>query len=412
MQTALQRRCERLGGRRGACAGGEPLRGARGAQLRWPSSRPSLSKRAAAATDSAVDEAELSDEKKDIQKLLNRPYKYGFQTIIESDTFPKGLSEDVVRAISAKKKEPEWMLEFRLRAYKKWLTMEEPAWSDNRYPTIDYQDLSYYSEPKVKEKKLSLDEVDPELLRTFDKLGIPLNEQKRLANVAVDAVFDSVSIATTFREELSKAGVIFCSISEAVREYPDLVRKHLGSVVRSRLRPPPAGRPAGRCCVAAAPARRRARHLCPGSPGSRRLLLLAAAAATRCARPLLARPPRPHPPTRACPHRCRWLTTTLRRSTRLCSATAPLSTSPRACARPWSCPPTSASTPARRASSSARSSWRVRGARRAGSGAWGLGIMLLLLLQCSGHPGAELPPRGQRGRGAVCCGHGRHLAAA
>eukprot|EP00775_Hariotina_reticulata_P008303 gene8303-8488_t len=178
----------------------------------------------------AVD-VELSDEKKEISKLLNRPYKYGFKTYIESETFPKGLNEDVVRAISAKKGEPDWLLEFRLKAFRKWLTMEEPAWSDNFYPTIDYQNISFYSEPKIKEKKQSLDEVDPELLRTFDKLGIPLNEQKRLANVAVDAVFDSVSIATTFREELAKAGVIFCSISEAVKEYPELVRKHMGSVV-------------------------------------------------------------------------------------------------------------------------------------------------------------------------------------
>ncbi|EFN60070.1 hypothetical protein CHLNCDRAFT_29265 [Chlorella variabilis] len=163
--------------------------------------------------------------------MLAKPYKYGFKTIIETEQFPKGLSEDVVRAISAKKEEPEWMLDFRLKAYRKWLTMEEPNWSDNRYPRIDYQDLSYYSAPKVVDKKTSLDEVDPELLATFDKLGIPLNEQKRLANVAVDAVFDSVSIATTFKEELGKAGVIFCSISEAVKEYPDLVRKYLGSVV-------------------------------------------------------------------------------------------------------------------------------------------------------------------------------------
>lgn len=185
--------------------------------------------RASAATEDALDAHE--QEKRDIQQMLNRPYKYGFQTIIESDTFPKGLDEDVVRAISAKKGEPEWMLEFRLRAFRKWLTMEDPSWSDNTYPAINFQDYSYYSQPKMKEKKASLDEVDPELLKTFDKLGIPLNEQKRLANVAVDAVFDSVSIATTFREELKKAGVIFCSISEAVKEYPDLVKKYLGSVV-------------------------------------------------------------------------------------------------------------------------------------------------------------------------------------
>jgi Fe-S cluster assembly scaffold protein SufB len=184
----------------------------------------------AAAVDLQQQQPEL-DEKQQLSAILSRPYKYGFKTFIESDTFPKGLNEDVVRAISAKKNEPEWMLEFRLRAFKKWLTMEEPHWSDNRHPAIDFQDLSYYSAPKMKEKKNSLDEVDPELLRTFDKLGIPINEQKRLANVAVDAVFDSVSIATTFREELGKAGVIFCSISEAVKEYPDLVRKHLGSVV-------------------------------------------------------------------------------------------------------------------------------------------------------------------------------------
>jgi hypothetical protein len=184
-----------------------------------------------AATEEGVVSDPVADEKRDIQQMLNRPYKYGFQTFIESDTFPKGLDEDVVRAISAKKGEPDWMLEFRLRAFRKWLTLEEPRWSDNQHPVIDFQDLSYYSQPKMKEKKASLDEVDPELLKTFDKLGIPLNEQKRLANVAVDAVFDSVSIATTFREELSKAGVIFCSMSEAVKEYPELVKKYLGSVV-------------------------------------------------------------------------------------------------------------------------------------------------------------------------------------
>ncbi|KAK2080315.1 hypothetical protein QBZ16_000168 [Prototheca wickerhamii] len=176
---------------------------------------------------------ELSEEKRDLQRLLSRPYKYGFKTMIESDVFPKGLDEDVVRAISAKKQEPEWLLEFRLRAWRRWLAMEEPTWSDNDYPAIDYQAYSYYSAPRQKEKKGSLEEVDPELLATFDKLGIPLAEQKRLANVAVDAVFDSVSIATTFREELAKAGVVFCSISEAVREFPDLVRQHLGSVVPS-----------------------------------------------------------------------------------------------------------------------------------------------------------------------------------
>jgi FeS assembly protein SufB len=192
---------------------------------------PQQASSSAAEGGAAASTAAPTGEKADIQRMLDRPYKYGFKTIIESDTFPPGLDESIVRAISAKKNEPEWMLDFRLKAFARWRQMAEPSWSDNAYPAINYQGLSYYSEPKMKEKKASLDEVDPELLRTFDKLGIPLNEQKRLANVAVDAVFDSVSIATTFREELSKAGVVFCSISEAVREYPDLVRKYLGSVV-------------------------------------------------------------------------------------------------------------------------------------------------------------------------------------
>ncbi|QFZ91025.2 Fe-S cluster assembly protein SufB [Synechococcus elongatus] len=167
-----------------------------------------------------------------VQALVNQPYKYGFVTDIETEKIAKGLSEDVVRLISAKKEEPEWMLEFRLKAYRRWLTMEEPDWAAVGYPAIDYQDIIYYAAPKQKaEKKQSLDEVDPTLLETFEKLGIPLSEQKRLANVAVDAVFDSVSIATTFREKLAEEGVIFCSISEAVREYPELVKQYLGSVV-------------------------------------------------------------------------------------------------------------------------------------------------------------------------------------
>ena len=174
---------------------------------------------------------EKKTEGEKIQDMLNKPYKWGFTTDIETLTIPKGLSEDTVRLISSKKNEPEWMLEFRLKAYRKWLTMEEPDWSDNKYPEIDYQAVSYYSAPKVLEKKESLDEVDPELLKTFDKLGIPLNEQKRMTNVAVDAVFDSVSVATTFRADLLKAGVIFCSISEAIKEYPELIKKYLGSVV-------------------------------------------------------------------------------------------------------------------------------------------------------------------------------------
>jgi Fe-S cluster assembly protein SufB len=167
-----------------------------------------------------------------VKTLVNQPYKYGFVTEIESDTIPRGLSEDVVRLISSKKDEPEFMLQFRLKAYRQWLKMAEPTWPHVHYPAIDYQQIIYYSAPKQKPKKLnSLEEVDPTLLETFEKLGIPLSEQKRLGNVAVDAVFDSVSIATTFREKLAKDGVIFCSISEAVKDYPELIEKYLGSVV-------------------------------------------------------------------------------------------------------------------------------------------------------------------------------------
>jgi len=167
-----------------------------------------------------------------VKSLVNQPYKYGFVTDIEADIIPPGLSEDVVRLISAKKNEPQFMLDFRLRAYRHWLKMEEPQWAHVNYPPIDYQNIIYYSAPKQSKKKLeSLDEVDPTLLETFEKLGISLSEQKRLANVAVDAIFDSVSIATTFKEKLAKEGVIFCSISEALQEYPELVKKYLGSVV-------------------------------------------------------------------------------------------------------------------------------------------------------------------------------------
>jgi Fe-S cluster assembly protein SufB len=167
-----------------------------------------------------------------VKNLINQPYKYGFITDIESDTIPRGLSEDVVRLISAKKNEPEFLLKFRLKAYKQWLKMEEPSWAHVDYKAIDYQNIVYYSAPKQKKEKLnSLDELDPTLLETFEKLGIPLSEQKRLGNVAVDAIFDSVSIATTYREKLSKHGVIFCSFSEAVHEYPELIEKYLGSVV-------------------------------------------------------------------------------------------------------------------------------------------------------------------------------------
>ncbi|HIK38268.1 MAG: Fe-S cluster assembly protein SufB [Geminocystis sp.] len=167
-----------------------------------------------------------------VKALVNQPYKYGFVTPIESDTIPKGLNEDIIRLISAKKNEPEFMLEFRLRAYRQWLKMEEPKWAHVTYPPIDYQNIVYYSAPKQNKKRLnSLDEVDPALLETFEKLGIPLSEQKRLANVAVDAIFDSVSIATTFKEKLAEVGVIFCSMSEAIQEHPELVKKYLGTVV-------------------------------------------------------------------------------------------------------------------------------------------------------------------------------------
>ena len=166
-----------------------------------------------------------------VRTLISQPYKYGFVTDIPSESIGKGLNEDIIRQIWAKKGEPDFMLEFRLRAYRQWLKMSEPTWPNVTYPPIDYQNIVYYSAPKVQQKKKSLDEVDPVLLETFEKLGIPLSEQKRLANVAVDAIFDSVSVATTFREKLAKEGIIFCSMSEALREYPELVRKYLGTVV-------------------------------------------------------------------------------------------------------------------------------------------------------------------------------------
>lgn len=167
-----------------------------------------------------------------VKNLVNQPYKYGFVTEIESETIPRGLNEEVVRLISAKKNEPDFLLEFRLKAYRQWLKMSEPTWAHVEYPPIDYQNIIYYSAPKQSKAKInSLDEVDPALIETFEKLGIPLSEQKRLANVAVDAIFDSVSIATTFREKLAEQGVIFCSISEAVKEYPELIQRYLGSVV-------------------------------------------------------------------------------------------------------------------------------------------------------------------------------------
>src|SRR5687767_14940454 len=173
----------------------------------------------------------MSTSEETIEQLATREYKYGFETILEADTFPPGLNEDVVRAISAKKGEPEWMLEFRLKSYRAWLKMTEPTWHNLHIEKIDYNAISYYSAPKSKPQLASLDEVDPEVLATFEKLGIPLAEQKLLANVAVDAVFDSVSVATTFRAKLGEMGVIFCSFSEAVKDHPDLVKQYLGSVV-------------------------------------------------------------------------------------------------------------------------------------------------------------------------------------
>ena len=164
-------------------------------------------------------------------KTTTDKYKYGFSTEIEVDKAPKGLNEDIIRFISEKKDEPKWMLDWRLEAFKKWKRMEKPNWAKVSFPDIDFQDIYYYAAPKVKKKLNSLDEVDPELLKTYEKLGIPLNEQKMLAGVAVDAVFDSVSVATTFREKLSEVGVIFCPISEAIKNHPDLVKKYIGSVV-------------------------------------------------------------------------------------------------------------------------------------------------------------------------------------
>ena len=166
-----------------------------------------------------------------IEQLAQQEYKYGFETLIEADTLPPGLNEDVIRAISAKKNEPAWLLEFRLKSYKTWLTMSEPRWANLTFEPIDYQAVSYYSAPKKKPQLSSLDDVDPEIRATFDKLGIPLEEQKLLAGVAVDAVFDSVSVATTFSDKLASLGIIFCSFSDAVQNHPELVQKYLGSVV-------------------------------------------------------------------------------------------------------------------------------------------------------------------------------------
>lgn len=177
----------------------------------------------------------MSDSGKSVNELIKNEYKHGFVTDIESDTFAPGLNEETVRKISARKNEPEWMLEWRLKAYRAWSEMATPEWAHVKFPPIDFEDISYYSAPKSQENApKSLDEVDPELLRTYEKLGIPLHERARLAGVAVDVVFDSVSVATTFKDQLAKAGVIFCPISEAIQEHPELVKKYLGTVVPQR----------------------------------------------------------------------------------------------------------------------------------------------------------------------------------
>lgn len=173
----------------------------------------------------------MNTELNTIEKLATQEYKYGFVTDIEADAAPKGLNEDIIRLISSKKNEPGFMLEWRLKAYRHWLTMQEPTWHNVHYPPIDYQDIIYYSAPIQKKKYKSLDEVDPEILAIYEKLGVPLQEREALAGVAVDAVFDSVSVATTYREKLSELGIIFCSFSEALQKHPDLVKKYLGSVV-------------------------------------------------------------------------------------------------------------------------------------------------------------------------------------
>lgn len=173
----------------------------------------------------------MSEELQTIERFTKRAYKWGFTTDIDQDTAPKGLNEETIAFISAKKQEPEWMLKWRLKAFQQWKKMEEPDWSNVKYPPIDYQNAYYYAAPRKKKQKKSMDEVDPKIRDTFDKLGIPLDEQKRLAGVAVDAVMDSVSVATTFKKELEEHGIIFCSMSEAIKNHPELVRQYLGSVV-------------------------------------------------------------------------------------------------------------------------------------------------------------------------------------
>lgn len=171
------------------------------------------------------------DQEQILNELTSREYQYGFTTDVETEVIEKGLNEGVIRLISAKKEEPEWLLEFRLEAYQHWLTMEPPTWAHLEIPEIDYQDIIYYADPTKRKKPGSLDEVDPELLKTFDRLGIPLEEQKMLTGVAVDAVMDSVSVKTTFKETLAEKGIIFCSFSDAVKQHPDLVKKYMATVV-------------------------------------------------------------------------------------------------------------------------------------------------------------------------------------
>ncbi|MDR2410998.1 MAG: Fe-S cluster assembly protein SufB, partial [Bacteroidales bacterium] len=173
----------------------------------------------------------MAKENKFIEGITNRDYEYGFVADIDTEYFPKGLNEDIIRKISAWKKEPQWLLDFRLKAYDKWKTMKEPTWAHLKYPKIDYQNIIYFAIPKAKNANKTIDDVDPELIDMFNKLGISLSEQKQLSRVAVDAVLDSTSVKTTFRDELEKQGIIFCSLGEAIQKYPDLVRQYLGKVV-------------------------------------------------------------------------------------------------------------------------------------------------------------------------------------
>ncbi|HET7179533.1 MAG TPA: Fe-S cluster assembly protein SufB, partial [Chryseosolibacter sp.] len=173
----------------------------------------------------------MSKDNQVLEELTSKEYEHGWTSNIEADSAPKGLNEDIIRFISAKKNEPEWLLEWRLKAYRQWSKMKEPKWPNVSYPPIDYQDIIYYSAPKKSAKAKSMEEIDPELIKTFEKLGISLTEQKRLTGIAVDAVIDSVSVATTFKETLGELGIIFCSFGEAVQKHPDLVRKYIGSVV-------------------------------------------------------------------------------------------------------------------------------------------------------------------------------------